>query len=215
VKHDRRDFLKVFGVSSAAVVGAAGMPEVIRADTGAPLAPPPLPGHHEDVKKWEMRDYMSVVSGLLYDRIDIPKNGLKSQHTFFQSGWQQNHGPEYTNVMCQGRLDAPEMFKVCKVGVTFSPGISPELRDAIIRRYAVTLWLGQKYYFRAPMVEAFGPANSDPTVDFKTLFTLDLPLIIASDHNFWLDISTSDPLPISPKVSLWGVLHGQHARGVE
>lgn len=214
---NRRDFFKVFGISSAVAIGAAGAPEVMHADTTNP-PPKPVAGNAFDQAQWERANgapHMCVVSGVLYDRLDIPKNGLGMRHTFFDRGWANGRGPEETNVTSACRLDAPEMFKVDKFGVTFLPGIRPELRDAIIRRYSLSFWLGPKRYFQAPLVEAFGGPNSDPTIDFKTLYHVDMPIVIGSDHQFHAEIESANPLPIHPKLTMWGVFHGQYARGVQ
>jgi hypothetical protein len=208
--NDRRNFLKAFGLGSAVVVGASGEAEVVRDPEPAPK---PQAGYAKDREQFGWST--DVVSGVLFDRLDIEKNGLATRHQFFDRGWQNGRGPEHTNVYAPCSLQAPEMFKVDKFGITFMPGIRNELRDAIIRRYTLTFWLGQKYYFRAPLVEAFGGPNSDPATDFKTLYTLDMPIVIASGHYFMMDISSSDPLPIHPRLTMFGVIHGQHARGIQ
>lgn len=213
---NRRNFLKLFGATSAAMVGTNGMPETVKLEGAEPKPRQPIAGSTVDHAQWnDGIPEMDVISGVLYDRLDIPKNGLQHHHRFFGRGLGPERGLEQTNVWQQNALCAPEMFKIEKFGITFQPSIKPELRDAIIKRYCVEFWLGQKVYFRAPMVEAYGGPNSDPTIDFKTLYTLNLPIILVSGHYFSLEMTSADPLPINPKLALWGVIHGMHARGVQ
>lgn len=207
---NRRNFLKTFGLSSAAVVGASGAIETLKLSK-EDLVPAPIVAG--DKEAWNPgRD---VVSGCLYDRAVFDRNSLSNSYKFFNTGCTSERGPEDTNVYHAGRLDPPILFAVKKFGVTFSPGTKPEVRNAVIQRYSLRLWLGNKVYFEAPLVEAFGIENSDPTADFKTLYQVDLPVVIAYDHYFALELSSRVGLPNHPKLSMWGVLHGLQARGIQ
>ena len=208
---DRRSFLKVFGVSSAMVANVAGETELLRQREDMRPPDPQTGGEHA----WEAkRQFHSTVSAVLYDRLDIPKNGMEHTHSFFNGmyGTPNPRGPEETNVYGARKLDAPELFKVDAVGITFDPQMTEAHRNYILRNYALDLWIGQKTYCKVPLIEAFGQ-GSDPTVNFKTLFRLDIPLILSWEHSFYVSIIGKPP-PVSPKLSMWAVLHGQKAWGV-
>lgn len=211
MREDRRNFLKTFGIGSAAVVGLSGETEVVQADTTNPMPKPALAGNDFDKQQWEgpIRD---VVSAVLYDRLDAAAMG--STIRFFDRGWTMGRGPEETNVQSAMRLDAPTLFKVDKIGVTFHLGTHPADVNTVLSRYKLYLWLGCKQYCEVPLVEAFGPPNGDPTAPFKTLYTLDLPIVIAYDHNFFLEMVGSYAA-YKTGLTMWGVLHGQKARGVQ
>src|ERR1700679_2595968 len=208
---NRRNFLKVFGLSSAAVVGVSGEHEIAKADTRNPLPAPMMAG---DIQDWKgpKRD---VVSACLYDRLDIPAGPLLGRYRFFDRGWTSNRGLEETNVYSAMRLDAPTLFQSSKIGITFAPDSDFRTMKTLLNRYKLFLWLGNKYYCQVPLVEAFGPPNSDPLIPFKTLYALDLPIVIGFDHNFHMDlVGTETPYHEFPGISLWGVQHGRMARGI-
>jgi hypothetical protein len=206
MKPERRDFLKLMGIGSAFVKGASGK-ELVKLNE--PVEPVLTSGNSAS---WIQ--CMDVVSSVLYDKLVIESGGLETFHRFFNRGWEHKRGPEDTNVYNMGHLEAPEIFSVNKIGVTFSPGTSSEVMNALLRNYTLSFGLGNKYYFRAPLVEAFGFPNSDPTVDFKTLFTLDIPIIFSHEDRFFMEIMGTPPVLWSD-VCMWGVLHGRMARGIQ
>lgn len=209
---DRRNFLKLLGLGSAAVVGASGEVEVVHSDRTNPLPVPKVAGRTYDKEKWEgpMRD---VVSAVLYDRLDVSK--FEKSLRFFDRGWANNRGPEETNVYSAMKLDPPTLFQANAIGITFGLNSNPKNIGRILDSYKLHLWLGQKHYADVPLVEAFGPPNSDPTAPFKTLFKMDLPIVIAYDHAFHLELVGSVPYVDEPEVTMWGVMHGRMARGIQ
>lgn len=213
--HDRRSFLKVFGVGQAVVVTALGDHEVINngsKDYKDYDPPNPQSGAEE---LWESkREMHSTVSQVLYDRVDVPRCGMKDRYNFFNQAMTSDRGPEYTNLWSPCRLDAPELYKMSALGVTFDPTTTPEVRSLVIRNYSLDFWIGQRYFCRVPLVEAFGQ-GSDPTCDFKTLYHLDIPLIWSWEHSFHMTLQSSNAPKVNTKFTMWGVLHGQKARGIQ
>lgn len=216
MQHDRRNLLKVFGLSSAAIVGASGDVEKVT-DTS------PAPHPRERALGASAWNYSyDVVSQVLYDRqlLKLANDNfggsprLRARYNFFCDGWQMQRGPEDTNVYQACMLDAPELFKISKVGITFDPGMPERDRLAVIRSYELKLWVGQKYFIQAPLVEAHG-WGSDPTAEFKTLFDLDIPLVLVYGHSFRLELSSRNPPLVDGENYAWAVFHGQKARGVQ
>lgn len=210
---DRRNFLRAFGVTSAAVAHAGtvtnetlspneiegpGIPTVTRRQV--PFAYP--------AETWD------VIRDCLYSKVTIRRNAMKDRHYAFTHAWGAEHRTDDTNMHLVGQLPQPQSFLVQNIGVVFSPATLPAARSIFAERYAMTLWLDQRLYWRAPVAFAFTTAEH-PLESTKYLFSLgDQPLIIAPAQQFHVEFE-GEPFSTNPKIAFWAVLDGQHARPIQ
>jgi hypothetical protein len=210
MKQDRRGFLKLFGLSSAAVASAtAKEPSIETFESEAPLAPP----------QRDYGDYLNVVSEPLWSQLRIEPNTMKSVYSLFQDPRVDGSLAE-TNMLMHGQLPMPEAYSIDKIGFVFSPTTIPALRSAFIDRYALGLFLGNKRYWQAPLSTIFSVA--DPSRDEKGFATLpdegfaklDIPLVIEAGVYFNLTV-IGKPIYPCGKIIGWGVFKGLHAYGIQ
>lgn len=222
---DRRNFLKVFGVTGAAVAGVGMTPPTEEVLTHEEAGPP--------LKQsgWSSsRNYYDVVSNLLYDRLTFHEGeSVPNVCDFFKLGvigpGGYARGLEDTNVYQACKLDAPEAFLVKSMGVCIVPGCDGDMEKQLINNYCVELWIGQKCYARSPLAMAFAymPAPWQPKdVQLKArtvsdgFYKLELPVVIPYDAIFHMSIRSSLRMYVGAHdLSMYGVLNGLDARGVQ
>lgn len=218
---DRRNFLKLFGVSSAAMVTAAGNVET-HTDATAPAvfadanAHPVFSPVHPSAPL-HLHAYLDVRPGLLYSGVDIARNEMQARYSFF--GGMSDAAPYgvMTNMDMPYVLPQPCLFCVEKIGVAFSPNTKPELRNAIAARYALEFQVGQKIYYRSPLALLFAVTHSEPPVDLPDAAYTDIgdvPLIVEANQFFTATLH-GEPLPSNGKARIWVVLKGRRAWGVQ
>lgn len=233
---DRRNFLKLFGVTAAAlpVMGTAGTTiERIEEKQVSPLVP-------YSPSAWDERQYMDIQSAQLYSAMNFTEGA--THHSFFrdaigvQAQWKQGEAVtlDDTNMCMCSRLPAPEVFLVQKMGLVFSPsgvewdsGMQGAARSAFIESASISLWLGQKVFQRFPVASIFsvgGRRNAgriNPEFPIAGMGTLQLPVVIDNQMSFFVEVQHAyslgkfpyrDDRP--PRIRAWAVLEGLHARGV-
>lgn len=230
MKQDRRGFLKLFGISTAAiaaaptVAGAEPTVEVIRAETSAP---PPLPGRaFEPYFDRERTMAMDVRDEPLWSQVRIERNEMRGDYVLFQDS-AGNGSPMFpdgvtlaeTNMLRPGCLPEPEMYCIQKIGFVFSPSTIPALRSAFIDRYELNLSLGRKRHWEAPLSQVFSVAEPERKEDFAELpdagfYRLDIPLIIEAGLWFGLHL-IGNPIHPCGRIKAWGVFKGLHACGIQ
>lgn len=227
---DRRSFLKLFGITAAAipVVSVKGESvEVVRDETVKPLATPnqPREAFHGTTYQPCMMD---VQRAQLYSAIEISSGEPSSRWSAFHYGLGQStdrliHGATIaeTNMCMAHCLPAPEAFCVQRVGVLFSPVCDPAERSSFIDHHALEMWIANKVYWRSPLADIFAVGNRasesqfNPEFPVKAMANLEpLPLILESRMYFKAELSGSGFYPESP-LRMWVVYDGMHARGVQ
>ncbi len=220
-KQDRRGFLKLFGLSSAAIAAAPAVAnaeptvEIVKAD------PPPLPeppkgmGTMFRMPPPYRQDMMNVVNEPLWSRVRIERNEMQAEYKLFGGPNHDDNDWAETNLSRANALLSPEMYAIQKIGFVFSPGTIPALRSAFIDRYMLTLWLGRKRYWEAPLSMCFSIGEPDREKGFATLpdagfVELDIPLVIENELYFKLQL-TGKPIHPCGKITAWGVFKGLHA----
>jgi hypothetical protein len=222
MKQGRRGFLKLFGVSSAAIAIA---PSVANAEPSVEVVMAPIqePAPLSGVFLQPTRDYrhgLDVQSGSLYSRLRIEPNSMLSRYQLFQEGMGEGCTLADTNMHIPGALIQPEMYCIKQIGFVFSPKTIPGLRSAFIDRYALSLHLGRKQYWEAPLSTVFSVGEPDrDEKGFATLpdagfATLEIPLVIEAGLYFSLDL-IGKPIHPCGKITGWGVFKGLHARGIQ
>jgi hypothetical protein len=223
MKQGRRGFLKLFGVSTAAIVAAPvaadsePVVEVIKSETSAPA----VPGRNfEPYFDRERHMVMDVRDEPLWSPLRIEPNSMQSRYKLFQDTGQDGLTLGDTNMLRPGTLPAPEMYCIKQIGFVFSPQTIPALRSAFIDRYAASLYLGRKRYWEAPLSTVFSVAEPERDAKgFATLpdagfATLEIPLIIEHELYFCLDL-IGKPIHPCGKIKGWGVFRGLHAVGIQ
>lgn len=211
---NRRSFLKVFGVSSAAVASVDGIERVadpaVKALESAPSGSLPFP----------RSSYVyDVTSDVLYSAVDIEKNGMRERYDLFSDTISQSVTRAQTNMLRQNALPEPSMFCVKRIGFAFSPKTEPGLRSAFCDRYHLNFQIASKSYWRQPLSFCFGKGEPDRERGFATapdlhMVELELPLIIDMGMYFTAQVIGT---PIQPcgKLRGWAVLGGLHARAIQ
>jgi hypothetical protein len=215
---DRRGFLKLFGLSTAAVaavpaIGADPTIEVVTADTPAITPNPFVPGRAPVFQGLEY----CVRDEPLWSMVKIEPNSMRVRYQLFQ---QPGETMAESNMRMGGMLPMPEMYSIRQIGFVFSPQTIPALRSAFIDRYALALWLGRKTYWEAPLSTVFSVGEPDRDKNgFATLpdagfATLDIPLVIEQSLFFCLEL-IGKPIHPCGKLKGWGVFRGLHAVGIQ
>ena len=216
----RRDFLKLFGVTAAAIpaVSVAGETVEIHKDPSVePLG--------NLAKRYE--DHFDVQRAQLYSALEITGGRPRSQFRFFDYGlgtvldWKRGNATiADTNMSRAGCLCVPESFLVENVGVTFSPASDAKERSRFIEASVLTVWLQQKAYWRAPVASLFSvgerrkASQINPEFPVSAIATLDIPLILHPDMYFAVEIDAPKFYPEMP-LRMWAVLEGKHARAFQ
>lgn len=228
----RRDFLKVFGLTSAVAVN-------VSTDKGAEFEKvtaeePITPLTHEPF--FNRRSAYDVVDGQLYSSLEIDGgeeliNGYSSQ--FFSYGLLGPSGSSMlggrwanlndTNLSNAFRLDVPEMFAIKRIGLVFSPSCDPKDRSALVDSFAISLWLGQKCYFRMSTANLFSVGKPsiketnriNPEFPVKYMHGLELPVVIETMLHFYVQLEGGSYFRPEHRMKMWAVLEGSHARGVQ
>lgn len=228
MKQDRRGFLKLFGVSSAAIAVA---PSVASSDSSAEIerlveaSPAPIPTAESnlfvDATSFRKIGYhtMDVRDEPLWSQLRVEQNAMQARYALFQEPMGMNVTLSQTNMHIAGALIQPEMYCIKQIGMVFSPKTIPALRSAFIDRYSLELRLGRKSYWRAPLATVFSVADPEGEKGFATLpdagfATLDIPLIIEAGLYFSLDV-IGEPIHPCGKLKAWAVFKGLHAVGIQ
>lgn len=213
MKTDRRSFLQIFGVGAAVVAdGGALHATEIKDDPVAPLSPVDYSHHAFERSKYD------VVKCTLYSKLVIEKNSMRDEYALFDYGYFDhpvNGQPslEDTNMDQAFRLSAPGVFRADRIGVMFSPVTVPALSRVFSERYAVQLWIGNKRYFESPVCAL---ATDDYAFAPKAFAELgEVPLIFDWQQHFRTQFTSARPLSVHGKITLWSVLDGYLARGVQ
>jgi hypothetical protein len=225
MKQGRRGFLKLFGVSTAAIVAAPTVidaeptVEVIKAEPEIPEQPIEgtwrNPRLHDDPYM-----YLDVRDEPLWSQLRIEPNSMLGHYRLFQQTGADGLTRGETNMLEAGKLPAPEKYCIKQIGFVFSPKTIPGLRSAFIDRYALSLNLGRKRYWEAPLSTVFSVAEPERDAKgFATLpdagfATLEIPLVIEHELYFSLEL-IGKPIHPCGKVLGWGVFKGLHAVGVQ
>jgi hypothetical protein len=223
MKQDRRGFLKLFGLSTAAIVAAPVAAdaeptvEVIKSESPAPE----VAAHgFEPYFDREHTMLMDVRDEPLWSALRIEPNSMRSRYKLFQDVGQDGLTLGDTNMLRPGALPAPEMYCIKQIGFVFSPKTIPGLRSAFIDRYALSLHLGRKRYWEAPLSTVFSVAEPErDEKGFATLpdagfATLEIPLVIEQELYFSLEV-IGKPIHPCGKILGWGVFRGLHAVGIQ
>jgi hypothetical protein len=211
---DRRDFLKIFGLSSAMVASAGGKePELI-------TDPHPKTDQYFNTNSFDPRLHYDVVPAVLWSKLTVKKDSLKGGVTF--------HFQDYS-----AKLHAPESFLVRGIGLVFSESVPEKLKLEVRDNYDLELRIGQKWYWKSPLAlmrtdccpdDASIPELSGP--QFPYLISTDKDnrgLIIPHHLNYYVQLSAAFQDPIVPynwveeheEMRMWAVLSGFRARGVQ
>jgi hypothetical protein len=225
MKSGRRGFLKLFGVSSAAIVVAPSVAnaeptiEVLKADE-ASISEQQRTIEQTFPQIHYRNDVLDVRDEPLWSRLRIEPNSMRRQYQLFQEAIGPDCGLDKTNMHRAGCLVAPEMYCIKKIGFVFSPKTIPALRSAFIDRYTMHLFLGHKRYWEAPLSTVFSVGEPDrDEKGFATLpdagfATLEIPLVIEQELYFCLEL-VGEPIHPCGKVTGWAVFKGLHAVGVQ
>lgn len=224
MKQGRRGFLKLFGVSTAAMVAAPVSADAEPAIEVVEVAKAEPPLSSAGFGPYELgkipNGYMlDVRDEPLWSQLRIEPNSMLSSYKLFQ---QAGAGCTYaeTNMHIPGALINPEMYCIKQIGFVFSPQTIPALRSAFIDRYSLALYLGRKRYWEAPLSTVFSVAEPERDAKgFATLpdagfATLEIPLVIEAGLYFSLDV-IGKPIHPCGKILGWGVFRGLHAVGIQ
>jgi len=240
---NRRDLLKTFGVTSAAVANVKGPGPETTFEKLTDFSAVPL--HRSFSYAFDVvraRLYSAIVvddSFVEYKRTDGEDSladlkfdcRLKDRHQFFKyalgmpnpfdTPWcKPGSTITYadTNMHQAGRLDPPEAFMIQRVGIVFSPRCDPISRSTFIENYSLAVWLGCKQFFRCPVAECFSVGQPvvkqfDELPEKGSVDLAPLPLILENQMSFFAEISG---VPFkSGYLKFWVVYDGLHARGVQ
>jgi hypothetical protein len=228
MKQDRRGFLKLFGVSTAAIVAAPiaadAEPTVEVMKTETPATPQSEliertwrnPRLHEGPYGYNL----DVRDEPLWSALRIEPNSMVGSYKLFQQTGADGLTLGETNMLQAGKLPAPEMYCIKQIGFVFSPKTIPGLRSAFIDRYALSLYLGRKRYWESPLSTVFSVAEPERDAKgFATLpdagfATLEIPLVIEHELYFSLEL-IGKPIHPCGKILGWGVFRGLHAVGIQ
>lgn len=222
---DRRDFLKIFGISSAAMLSVDGKEKIERVESAAPTVP--LGNAYPRVAEW-----LDIQKGKLYSALCIGGNTgvpFKSSHSFFCYSLgmysPQDIGPDQatlgdTNLCRICSLSLPESFLVQRMGLIIAPSVLPSTRSGLVESYALELVVGNKIYQRVPLVDLFsvGEGSQHGELPDKGSISLDpLPLVLDWQASFKCNLVGTPRFTSNPvkAVKMWAVLEGLHARGVQ
>jgi hypothetical protein len=210
---DRRSFLKLFGLSSAAIATVDAHGEtVIEQHRDVPVTGGPIAEKERELET--LKSYNLFRTGWLYSALEIPRNSMRSSYPnlfgysdYFSSG-DTVRRPTLadTNMERPGSLPMPEMFAVRRIGVLFSGTTLPALRAAFAERYTLSFYVGSRRYWEAPIASMFGVGEIE-NIDRSALgfVNLEIPLIIPSGQQFNAMIQGT---PLSPhgRIRLWAVI---------
>ena len=167
----RRGFLKMFGVSTAAIVAAPitadAEPTVEVVKTDEQIAPK---DDFNFLRPIHRADMMDVRDEPLWSSLRIEPNSMMERYSLFQQTAQDGFSLGETNMHIPGSLIQPEAYCIKEIGFVFSPKTIPALRSAFIDRYALELRIGQKRYWHAPLSTVF--SVGEPERDTKGFATL-------------------------------------------
>jgi hypothetical protein len=173
----------------------------------------------------------------LYDKVTIAASGAVSEDTmqWFTSPTGKNYSA--TNVTNPKRLASPETFSVQSIRLYIAPTIL--LLDAtnLQNGFAFQLFLGQKYYSRAPIWfynQGGGIAGMPATTATSTTITawtnglptreailpLNIPLTIGNQMEFWANLTGTAITATAAASGGTGIimmcmLDGYYARGIQ
>jgi hypothetical protein len=217
-QHDRRDFLKLFGLSSAAVAiaeGSASEIEMVSAPSPVPL---PIVSQTAAFMKQSPHNTYDVRDEPLYSVVHTERNAMKEDYRFFACSGQDTLAE--TNLCQSNRLMNPEAYCVKQIGFVFSPLTLPALRSAFIDRYALSVGVGRKPYFTAPLALLFSVADVEPDRENgfakfpdEGFVKLEIPLIFAPGVYFWAQL-IGKPIHPCGKLTGWAVFKGLHCVGI-
>ena len=239
---ERRNLLKIFGLSSAAIVNTDAAEvsfEKVTDFTAKPLKNELSPFAMDVVKGQLYSAFVVDDSFVEYRRTDGIETfddrkfdcRLKERHQFFnyELGQANPYNTPWvkpgdtityaeTNMFQAGRLDPPRAFASQRLGVVFSPKCDAASRSELINNYSVSMWIGQKQFFRAPMSEMFSvgePTNKQfPELPVQGMVDVrPLPLIMQYGYNFHAEI-VGKPFK-SGYIKMWVVYDGLDARVVQ
>jgi hypothetical protein len=207
----RRNFLKVFGLSTAALVSENGDAVTVIDSNVKPI-------ENSGAYNYLWQDRYDVTPGCLYDHVRVERHTGPHRIQFF-SDVEASSKKCYndTNLVRNQQLEPTCMFAIKKLGITFGPQTSEAIRDAVVKRYALELWLSQKNYFRAPLIECNTSEvfSSKGPRSVKALYALDIPIILSHHHSFYAHLVGQGLSYSNPAFDLWCVFHGLWARGVQ
>lgn len=221
VKEDRRSFLKLFGVSTAAI---AAVPTLANAEPTVEVVKAEFPHTQTTIQPTfpqlhYRNDFMDVRDEPLWSQLRIEQNSMQERYQLFQDTLGFDCTLAQTNMLQHGQLPQPETYCIKQIGFVFSPKTIPALRSAFIERYTLQLFLGRKRYWEAPLATVFSIGEPDRDKGFANFpdigfVTLEIPLVIEAGLYFCLNVSGK---PIHPcgKITGWGVFKGLHAVGIQ
>ena len=218
MKRDRRDFLKIFGLSTAAVA----LPEASASDVqvvSAEPSPAPISHTHKFFQPHPEPNPLDVRDEPAWSQLRVERNAMKEYYALFDCP----HGATWaeTSMLQANQFAPPEAYCVKKIGVVFSAASIPALRAAFIDRYMLMLIVGRKNYFSAPLSTLFSVA-AEPQTETEQWFgvlpdagftELEIPLILSGGTYFSVMLKGK---PIHPCGTLkaWVVLKGLHLVGL-
>lgn len=213
---DRRRFLKMFGVTTAAIGATTLNGTEIEKVTDQTVTPLVIDPEH----------IMDVRHEPLYSALVLDPGWPKERHQFFgyslgmanpyATPWVSSSDPyirySETNMQMANRLSAPRLYCVKRIGVLFSPTSDRLDRVNFIENASLSLWMGQKRYWRGPLAMAHGIGIMDrhSNVPASAMAELDVPLIITTEMRFYAELDVSQ-FQIKNRIKLWAVLDGLHA----
>lgn len=212
----RRHFLKLFGLSSAAVASTTLDGEQFEKIEDKSIQP-----HKQELGSY-IPNLMDVRRGQLYSALTVMPESFNKRHTFFRYGlgapnpyetpWAQM-GSDITladtNMERGSSLPPPCSFAVERIGMLFSPACDPVARSKFIERYSLSVWIGNK------TVDELEPNRVNPKVPTSYMVdTTPLPLILQTAQQFHAELEGS-PFYVESSLRMWCVFDGMHALGVQ
>jgi hypothetical protein len=220
---DRRNFLKLFGVTTAAVATADGL-SLEKVEKNLP--DPRRLDAVGDVGSWV--DHLERISERLYSKIEIPENTMVTCHQAFHyaigslfpapsADGSVRIAKNYdTNMRRANCLPPPLVYMLERIGVVFSPAVPPAARDHFAEWYNIEFRLGDKVYFSLPVAHL-----SRIGLDRDVLSTnggmerhfmpVKIPIIFDAFHHFEVSF-LGEPLMNHPRIAAWAVFDGVMAR---
>jgi hypothetical protein len=217
----RRNFLQVCGVS-AAVMGPVSATSYMSNKVNPSEELATVTDKTEHLIAWD------VVRGQLYDYVSLDKPDEPDGPGVYTAFGKCGAAPMLETNVYDYRLNAPESFLVERVGLAFPWHCRlADRKDlfAFFDNYTVTIWIGRKHYFQAPLafMKKCGRDGNQAFVDLTPL-----PLIITPGQRLMVQLRAWDkewqlspinlpsaPVPELPKgVGFWVVMDGFHNRGL-
>jgi hypothetical protein len=171
-------------------------------------------------KTWLMAEDYDV-----YTALDVEPGCEKTKYELFNPCYRYEKDSEgvyrsiaMTNLPDHAKIHEPFQFLLLKLGVVFSPRVSPALRSRFCEGYGLRLLLGCRVYREYPLAGLFSVNQQDeenPELPVKAFVSFgEVPVIIPGGMSFQVDLQGYKAVPVDQKLRLWVVLSGLCARTI-